>query len=148
MPSTTVTIGELLYDITVQLTQVTEYGVSFEALMAGQMSPRPEGARFDTAFEGISCGPKLKGTISGSDYIHIRADGRAQLHFHAEFTTVEGEKIAVFGEGVFTPEGQVRHNVTLTTASPAYSWVNHLQVWDIGTYDAAKNEVSFKGYAA
>jgi len=147
MPSTTITVGELLYDVTVQITKVSEYGVSFEAVMAGQISPPPEGARFDTAFEGVR-GPKLKGTISGSDYIHIRADGRVQLHFHAELITEEGEKIAVFGEGVSTPEGQVRHNVTLTTASPAYSWVNHLQVWDIGTFDPAKSEVNFKGYAA
>jgi len=31
MPSTTITVGELLYEVTVHFTKVTEYGVSLEA---------------------------------------------------------------------------------------------------------------------
>ena len=41
------TQGELLYEYTVQFTQVVEYGVSMEALTSGQAAPPPEGARFD-----------------------------------------------------------------------------------------------------
>ena len=39
---------------------MTEYGVSFEALMAGQVAPPPEGARFDVAFEEAASGPRLR----------------------------------------------------------------------------------------
>lgn len=153
MSSATITVGELLYDMSVHFTKVTEYGVSMEAVLGGQVAPPPEGARFDVAFEGVSRGPKLKGTVAGVDYVHIRADGRLQLHIHAELTTDDGEKIALFADGVGTPEEgtgvvQLRENVTLSTSSPAYSWVNQLQVWGQGTVDPAKGEVNVKGYAA
>lgn len=152
MSSATINIGELLYDVTVHFTKVTEYGVSLEAVLSGQVVPPPAGARFDVAFEGISRGPKIKGTATGVDYLHVRADGRIQLHIHAELTTEDGEKIALFADGVATPEQgtavmQLRENVTLTTSSPAYTWVNPLQVWAQGTVDSAKGEVNIKGYA-
>lgn len=153
MSSTTITVGEPIYDVTVHFTRVTEYGVRLEALVSGQVAPPPAGARFDAAFEGVARGPKLKGTIVGVDYLHIRADGRTELHIHAEITTEDGEKIAFFADGVATPEAgtgvmQLRENVTLTTASPAYAWVNRLQIWAQGTVDPAKGEVNVKGYAA
>ncbi len=153
MPSVTISVGEHLYDLTVNFTKVTEYGLSLEALVAGKATPPPEGARFDVAFEGVARGPKLKGTVAGVDYIHVRADGRFQLHIHAEITTEDGEKIAYFADGVATPEegtsvAQLRENVTLTTSSHAYAWVNQLQVWVRGTADLAKQQVNVKGYAA
>jgi hypothetical protein len=153
MSSATITVGELLYEVTVHFTKVTEYGLSLGAVVSGQVAPPPAGARFDVAFDGVARGPKLKGTIAGVDYLHMRADGRTQLHIHAEITTDDGEKIAFFGGGVATPEPgtgvmQLRENVTLTTASPVYAWVNQLQVWALGTVDPVKGEVNVKGYAA
>jgi hypothetical protein len=62
----TIDVGALLYEYTVKFTGMTEYGVSFEALMAGTTLPPPEGARFDVPFEGASNGPKLKGRVTGS----------------------------------------------------------------------------------
>jgi len=64
----TIDVGELLYEYTVKLSGMTEYGVSFEALMAGTATPPSEGARFDVPFEGTSVGPKLKGKVTGVDY--------------------------------------------------------------------------------
>ena len=153
MPSVTIPIGEHLYDLTANFTKVTEYGLSMEALVAGKTTPPPEGARFDVAFEGVARGPKLNGTITGVDYIHVRADGRFQLHIHAEITTEDGEKIAYFADGVAIPEegggvAQLRENVTLTSSAQAYAWVNHLQIWVRGTADLAKQQVNVKGYAA
>jgi hypothetical protein len=153
MTTSTITVGEHLYEYTVRFTRVTEYGVSMEALMAGETAPPPEGARFDVAFEGTSSGPKLKGEAVGVDYLHVRADGRFQLHIHAEITTEDGEKISLFADGVASPrEGSsiadLRENVTLFTSSKAYSWVNNLQVWAIGTVDLAEQEVKIKGYSA
>ena len=63
----TMDVGELLYEYTAKVTGLTEYGVSFEALMAGTTPPPPEGARFDIRFEGPSIGPRLKGTVTGGD---------------------------------------------------------------------------------
>lgn len=144
--------GELLYEYTAQFTQVVEYGTSAEGVFSGQRPPPAEGARFDVYFEGPSTGGKLKGTVKGVDYVHIRADGRVQLNIHAEITTEEGKKIALAADGVAIPqEGspvfQLRENVTLTTNHPEYAWVNPLQVWGPGTVDVAKGEVRVKGYA-
>jgi hypothetical protein len=148
----TIEVGDLLYDYTVNLTGVTDYGVTLESLMAGA-APPPEGARFDVRFEGSSSGPKLKGTASGIDYIRVRADGRFELHIHAEMTTEDGHRIALFADGVGLPQPgspivQLRENATLFTCSKKYAWVNALQVWGTGTADMLQRVVHIKGYAA
>ena len=146
------TPGELIYEYTVQFTQVVEYGIAAQAIFSGQ-TPPPEGARFDVYFEGPITGSKVQGTVKGVDYLHVRADGRCQLHIHAEITTADGKKIALAADGVGIPEQgspvfQLRENVTLTTSHPEYSWVNTIQVWAPGTVDVSKGEVRIKGYAA
>ena len=149
----TIEVGELLYEYTVKLTGLTEYGVSFEALMAGTAPPPPEGARFDVPFEGASIGPKLKGKVTGVDYLRVRADGRFELHIHAHITTDDGQKISLHADGVALPRpgspvAGLRENVTLFTSSKAYAWVNGLQVWATGTVDLAAQVVHLKGYSA
>ncbi len=149
----TIEVGELLYEFEVKFTGMTEYGVSLESLVAGEAAPPPEGARIDVAFEGASTGPKLKGKVTGVDYLQIRGDGRFQLHIHAEITTDDGEKIALFADGVAYPrEGStiadLRENATLSTSSKTYTWVNTLQVWATGTVDLAEQVVRIKGYSA
>lgn len=145
--------GELLYEYTCKVTGMTEFGTSFEALMSGQTPPPPEGARFDVAFEGTASGSRLKGKAIGVDYLHIRADGRFQLHIHAAITTDDGCMISLHADGVALPrEGSpiadLRENVTLTTSAPDYAWVNTLQVWATGTIDLAEQVIRIKGYAA
>ena len=149
----TIEVGDLLYEYTVKFTGITDYGVSLDALMAGDAAPPAEGARFDVAFEGEATGPRLKGSLKGVDYLQVRADGRFQLHIHTEIITEDGERIAFFADGVATPrEGStiadLRENVTLTTSSKAYAWVNTLQIWATGTGDLAEQVVRIKGYAA
>jgi hypothetical protein len=149
----TIEVGELLYEYTLKITGVTEYGVSLESLMAGEVAPPPEGARFDVVFDGASRGPKLKGKVTGVDYVRIRADGRFQLHIHAEITADDGQKIALEADGVALPRkdssiADLRENVTLFTSSKDYTWVNALQVWGIGTVDLAEQVVQVKGYSA
>jgi hypothetical protein len=144
--------GELIYEYTTQVTQVVEYGVSADDVFSGQTPPPPEGARFDFYFEGPVTGPKLNATVKGVDYLHLRADGRAQLHIHAEITTDDGTKIALAADGVALPqEGSpvflLRENVTLTSNHPEHSWVNPLQVWAPGTVDLSTGEVRIKAYA-
>ncbi len=149
----TIEVGELLYEYTVKFTGMTEYGVSLESLMAGEIAPPPEGARFDVAFEGRSSGPKLKGKVTGVDHVRIRADGRFQLHIHAEITTDDGQKISLHADGVALPRkgssiADLRENATLFTSSKGYAWVNALQVWGVGTVDLAEQVVRLKGYSA
>jgi len=149
----TIEVGELLYEYTVKITRMTEYGVSLESLMAGGVAPPPEGARFDAWFEGTSNGPKLKGKVTGVDYLRIRADGRFQLHIHAEITADDGQKIALHADGVALPRkdssiADLRENVTLSTSAKDYAWVNVLQVWGVGTVDLAEQVVRLKGYSA
>jgi hypothetical protein len=155
MSSATITVGELLYDMTVHFTQTTEYGVSLEAVMSGQAVVPPAGIRIDVAFEGISRGPKIKGTVKGVDYLYFRADGQNQVHIHGGIPTPDGTKIAFFAEGVSVPEqgtspAKIREawKATLTTTSPAYAWVNQLTVWNQGTCTPQEREIVFKGYVA
>jgi hypothetical protein len=78
----TIEVGELLYKATLNFTGMKEYGVSFAALMAGEVAPPVEGARFDVAFEGTATGQKLNGAIEGIDYVRSRPNGRFELHIH------------------------------------------------------------------
>ena len=153
MTTSNITVGELLYEVNINFTGVTEFGANMADIVSGQAAPPHEGARFDVAFEGSVTGPKLEGTLKGVDYINIRADGRVELHIHGEITTNDGQKIALFADGVATPEEgspvlQLRENATLTTSSPAYAWVNSLQAWGIGTVDTAQGQVNAKVYIA
>jgi hypothetical protein len=141
-------VSEQLYTATMHHTQVVDYGYSVEDLAGGRPIP-PSGARIDIAFEGRIDGPNLKGTIVGVDFGSLRADGRFQLNIQATITTDDGERIALYADGIFRPDdGAVRENVTLTTASPKYAWVNQLQIWATGSADMGKREVQLQAYIA
>lgn len=152
----TIPVSEHLFDETVHLTGLTEYGVSWEKLTTGQAILPPEGARFDIAFEGSLVGDKIKGAISGVDYLTVRADGRFQLNLQATVTTDDGEKIAVHEDGILIapdPEdesriAQLRLNLEFTAFSPRYGWLNHIQGWGRGTVNWNTGEVEIQVYAA
>ena len=153
MESTSISVGEVIYEAVVHFTKVTEYGISMDDLRSGAAAPAPAGVRFDFAFEGEFQGPRFSGTIAGIDYLYCRADGRFELHIHARLTTDDGENIALFADGVSIPqEGsnkkQIRENISFITSSPAYTWLNQVQAWGQGTVDLEKGEVKVKAYAA
>ena len=144
--------GELIYEYTPQVTQVVEFGASADAVLSGQMAPPVEGARFDLHLEGPVIGPKLRGTLKGVDYLCVRADGRAEIHIHAEIRTGDGKRVALAAGGLAigeegSPVFQLRENVTLTSNHPELSWVNRTQVWASGTVDVSNGQVHVKGYA-
>jgi hypothetical protein len=146
-------VGELLYTVTLNITGIKEYGVSFEALMAGEAVPPVEGARFDVAFEGTAAGPKLNGAVAGIDYVRVRADGRFELHIHETIRTVDGRNISVHGDGVATlrPEGGIADlgvNMTLFASSKEYTSLNQVPVRGIGTIDLAKQVIQVSAYTA
>jgi hypothetical protein len=151
--TSTVSVQEQLYEVSLAFTKVTEYGVSLQGIIAGESAPPPEGGRVDIAFEGDISGAKLNGRISGVDYINIRADGRVELHIHAEITTHDDAKIAFSAGGVAIPDPssglfQLREHGVMTTASPAYAWLNQVQVWGSGTVNPGTGEIHIKGYSA
>jgi hypothetical protein len=145
--------GELVYQYNLKIAQLVEYGCSGNAVFSGQSAPPAEGARFDVYFEGVITGPRIKGTVRGVDYLHIRADGRCQLDIKGEITTEDGKKIALRADGLAIPEPgspvfQLRENASLTTNHPEYAWVNLIQVWAAGTVDVSNGEIRITGYAA
>jgi hypothetical protein len=144
--------GTLVYEYSPQVTAITEYGISADALLSGKASAPLEGARIDLYLEGPVTGPRFTGTLHGVDYLYFRADGRAQLHIHAHIVTEDGKAISLTAEGVAipTPESsilQLRENVTLLSNHPEFSWVNAVQIWASGTVDVSSGQVRIKAYA-
>lgn len=141
--------AEKLYEYTLQVTGMVEYGASFQAIIGGH-SPPPGGLRVDVAIEGRMTG-RLTGSVAGVDYIAVRADGRIDLDIKIDVTTDDGEKIALAASGVGIPQpgspiALLRENVTLTTASERYAWVNPLQIWGVGSVDFSTGTVNISAY--
>lgn len=154
MSIVTIPVREHLFSETIHLTKLTEYGVSWEELTAGRATLPPRGARFDIAFESTIAGPRIKGKISGVDYLTVRADGRFILDMHAILNTDDGEKISI--DGLLIPLAlkekeriaQLRLNFEFTTLSTKYCWLNQTQGWGIGTVGWDTGEVEMEVYAA
>ncbi len=143
--------GTLIYEYRPRITQVIEYGASADAVLSGQ-SPPAEGARFDFYLEGPVSGPKLQGTFRGVDYIHFRADGRADLHIHGEMTTDDDKNVALEAGGVAiaevgSPVFQLREHVSLFSNHSELTWVNPIEVWARGVVDVSTGQVHVKAYA-
>jgi Protein of unknown function (DUF3237) len=145
--------GELIYEYTARFTHVTDYSLALADVLSGAAAPPREGLRCDVGFAGPVSGPKLRGTVTGVDYGNLRADGRSELHIHAQITTEDGKHIALAADGVAivepgAPTIPLRENVTLTTSEPDYAWVNALQIWATGTVDFTTGEIHVSAHAA
>jgi hypothetical protein len=146
------TDNELIYEAEIHFTGTVEYGVSMDALSSQKVPVPLAGARFDQTFEGILHGPKLRGKISGTDYLYVRADGLFQLHLHAQVTTEDGTEISMSSEGISIQiDGerlaQLRATVSLFTSSETYGWLNQLRLWAVGTFDPMKGQALIRAYA-
>ncbi len=152
IPTDKLQTAELIYEAVVRITGIVEYGASLQAITAGKAAPPPEGARFDVPFEGSIDGPKLKGSAHGVDYLNIRADGRVELHIHAQIDLTDGGKMSFFADGVGALDAkgivQLRESATLKSNSPTHAWVNSIPVWAAGTVNLATGEIRVKGYRA
>jgi len=132
--------GEKIYECDFNITGVTDYGVTLDALLSGKEKVPPQGARIDVAFEGDIKGRITGKVLRGVEYLQLRADGRTDLDGRATIETEDGLRIAVHIEGVATPRANepmidLVENVRLTTAAPEYDWVNTRQIWSLGTVD-------------
>ena len=142
--------GEKIYEYDLDITGVTDYGVSLQSIMSGEQKVPPQGTRFDIAVEGLGKG-RLTGRVRGVDYARMRADGRIDLDIRATIETDDGHRIAFSADGVGTPrEGEpildLFENVRLTTAAATYAWVNARQIWGVGTVNVATGKIHVEGF--
>jgi hypothetical protein len=142
--------GEKIYEYDLDVTGVTDYGVTLNAILSGQVKVPPQGVRIDVAFEGRAVG-RLAGRVHGVDYARMRADGRIDLDIRATLETEAGHRIALSADGVAMPRAaepiaDLLENVTLSTATEEYAWLNARQVWAVGTVDFAAGKIHIDGY--
>ena len=142
--------GEKIYQCDLDITGVTDYGVSMESILAGKEKIPPQGARFDVAFEGNATG-RLLGRVRGVDYLRMRADGRMDLDIRAIIETGDGFRIGLSADGVAVvrpgePIADLCENVTLTTAAAGYAWVNAHQIWGAGSVNLATGKIHIDAY--
>jgi hypothetical protein len=142
--------GEKVYEHELDLTGVTDYGVSMDALLTGKEAVPLQGARFDLAVEGRFKG-RLVGRAHGVDYLRVRADGRMELDLHLTVETDDGHRIALSGGGQAAPRNgepilDIFGNIRLSTASKEYAWVNERQIWSVGTASLATGKVHIDAF--
>ena len=142
--------GEKIYECDLDITGVTDYGLTMEAALSGQVPIPAQGVRIDVAFAGRASG-RLAGQVRGVDYLRMRADGRIDLDIRATIETDSGQRIALSADGVATPRPgspmvDLAENVTLSTAVEDCAWVNGRQVWAVGTVDLAAGKIHIEGY--
>ncbi len=143
-------IGEKIYEYDLDVTGVTDYGVSLDGILSGEEQVPPQGARIDIAFEGRGSG-RVAGRVSGVDYARMRADGRVDLDIRAIIETEEGRRIALSADGVAMPHADepiadLFENVRLTTAAEDYAWVNTRQIWGYGTVNFSTGKIHIDGF--
>ena len=135
--------GEKIYEYDLDVTGVTDYGVSMEAILAGKETVPPQGAHFDVSFEGIAKG-RLAGRVRG-------VDGRIDLDIRATIETDDGVRIGLSADGAALmragePIADLSENVELITAAPGYAWVNTGQTWAPGTVNLATGKIHLDAY--
>jgi hypothetical protein len=142
--------GEKIYEYDVDIAGVTDYGLTMEAVLSGQVAIPPQGVRIDVAFAGRASG-RLAGQVRGVDYLRMRADGRIDLDIRATIETDAGQRIALSADGVALPRPgspmvDLAENVTLSTAVQDFAWVNGRQIWAVGTVDLATGKIHLEGH--
>jgi Protein of unknown function (DUF3237) len=142
--------GEKIYEYDLDVTGMTDYGVSLDAILTGKEKVPPQGVRIDVSFEGHAKG-RLAGRVRGVDYVRMRADGRVDLDIRATIETEDGRRIALSADGVGMPRAtepiaDLWENVILGTAAEDYAWVNTRQIWAVGTVNFATGKIHLDAY--
>jgi len=142
--------GEKIYEYDLDVSGMTDFGVSLAAVLASKEKVPPQGARIGMAFEARASG-RLLGQVCGFDYLQIRTDGRIDLDIRATLETDDGCRIALSANGVAVshpgePIAELRENVSLTTAASGYAWVNARQTWGVGTVNFATGKIHVDAY--
>lgn len=153
METLTLKTTRLLFEEHIHLTGITEYGISWEEMNAGEQPIPAEGARFDLFFEGDLKGPRITGKVKGVDYMTVRADGKFILSLHAIVITDDGESIALEEDGILIPDeddpeyADLQLNMKFITATQHYAWLNKKMVWGIGRVDREQGTLHIQAYS-
>jgi hypothetical protein len=150
MTQNTAMRGEKIYEFDLDLTGVTDFGVSMDEIVARKKTVPLHGARFDLAVDGRTRG-RLAGRAYGVDYLRVRADGRMELDLHVTIETDDGHRIALSGDGQAVPRNgeptlDIFANIRLSTATKEYSWVNERQIWSVGTASLATRKLHVEAF--
>jgi hypothetical protein len=150
MTGNTAMRGEKIYEHELDLTGVTDYGLSLDDLITGRKAIPLQGARLDLAVKGRFRG-RLAGQAHGVDYLRVRADGRMELDLHLTIETEDGQRIALSGDGQAAPRSgepilDIFGNIRLSTASKEYAWVNERQIWSVGTASLATGKICIEAF--
>ena len=142
--------GEKIYEYDLDVSGITDYGVSLDAILSGKEKLPPQGIRIDVAFEGRAVG-RLAGRVRGVDYLRLRADGRVDLDIRAIIETDDGYRIALSADGVGVPRAtepvaDLSENISLSTVAKDYAWVNTRQIWGSGTVNFATGKIHIDAY--
>lgn len=144
-------VKELIYTANFGITALTEFGYSFEGMMADEQPIPLEGTQFNIALSGVVKGEKLNGKFEALDYMRVRSDGGMELNLFGTITVEDDIKIAwrASGTGRPNPEtGQVILNeeISMFTNNEKYAWVNNTLFWGRGVANLAKQELEVKVY--
>jgi len=142
--------GEKIYECDFDVTGVTDYGITLDAILSGKEKIPPQGARVDVAYAGTIKG-RVTGSVRGVEYSRIRADGRIDLDTRATIETNDGLRIGLSADGVGTPRAgepvaDLFENVRLITAAAGYTWVHIRQTWGVGHVNFATGKLHIEGY--
>lgn len=139
-----VTDWEEMAVVSLQITETIDFGTAMMDVLSGAIVSPPQGVRINVDFSGTTTGV-LAGTMKGTDYLNIRADGRIDLNIHAVIVTPDGERIAYEAGGVSVPGeggiGNITETAKLTTSSEKYAWVNGHTFVAKGTVNLESGEV-------
>ncbi len=142
--------GEKIYEYDLDVSGITDYGLSLDAILSGKEKLPLQGVRIDVAFEGRASG-RLAGRVRGIDYLRLRADGRVDLDIRAIIETDDGYRIALSADGVGVPRAaepvaDLSENISLSAVAKDYAWVNTRQIWGSGTVNFATGKIHIDAY--
>jgi hypothetical protein len=142
--------SEKIFEWDLAITNVTDYGVNMEALLAGHEKVPLQGAQFDVTVAGPIKG-RVSGSLHGVDYMRVRADGRREIDLRASVDTDDGNRIALSADGVATPResepiADLSLKIHLATAAAAYAWVNARPAWGAGSVNLATGTIHIDAY--
>lgn len=135
-------MSDILYKAEMKFTDVVDFGTAMPALLSGEIPP--QGGRVNVSFEGQTEG-RLNGSISGTDYINVRADGKVELNIFATIECKDGSRLAFHGVGTVkgrpdSPIVDLFEQITLHGQGD-YGWVNGLPILGFGTVDLSQGTI-------
>ena len=140
-----ITEQKVFFTEEVRLTNVKEYGYTWDDFINQRVEIPGEGLRFDIHFEGFITGEGINGSIKGVDYLTVRADGRLFLDLYAEITTVDDARIFVKESGI-NVHGQLSLTMDFHTNDERYVWMNQEHIWATGDVSFEQGSVRIKAY--